>query len=90
MQSEANNYSTAITPTENHDSMLWLICCMKPKCTVGHPKQDFVPALPGSAFAFLVVLDPHLPAALELRRAGSGLDLHGGLQLLGSMHWQAC
>ena len=29
--------------------------------------------LPGSAFAFLVVL--HLPAALELRKAGSGLDL---------------
>ena len=29
--------------------------------------------LPGSPFAFLVVL--HLPAALELRRAGSGLDL---------------
>ena len=54
--------------------MLWLTCCMKPKCTVGHPKQDFVP-LPGSAFAFLVVL--HLPAAavLESRRAGSGLDL---------------
>ena len=35
-------------------------------------KQAFLP-LPGSAFAFLVVL--HLPAALELRRAGSGLDL---------------
>ena len=69
MQSEANCYSTAI---ENHDLMLWLTCCMKPKCTVGHPQQDFVP-LPGSAFAFLVVL--HLPAALELRRAGSGLDL---------------
>ena len=38
------------------------------------PGSAFVP-LPGSAFAFLVVL--HLPAALELRRAGSrsGLDL---------------
>ena len=34
--------------------------------------------LPGSAIAFLVVL--HLPAALELRRTGSG-----GLQLLGSI-----
>ena len=29
--------------------------------------------LPGSAFPFLVVL--HLPAALELRRAGFGLDV---------------
>ena len=45
---------------------------MKLKCIVGHYKQTFLP-LPGSAFAFLVVL--HLPAALELRRAGSGLDL---------------
>ena len=81
MQSEANNYSTAIAPTENHDYMLWLTCCMKPKYTVGHPKQDFVP-LPGSAFAFLVVL--HLPAALELRRAWSGLDLEAWI------HWQAC
>ena len=69
MQSEANSYSTAI---ENHDSMLWLTCCMKLKCIVGHQKLAFVP-LPGSAFAFLVVL--YLPAALELRRAGSGLDL---------------
>ena len=42
---------------------------MKLKYIVGHPKQAFV----GSAFAFLVVL--HLPAALELRRPGSGLDL---------------
>ena len=40
-------------------------------------KTGFLP-LPGSAFAFLVVL--HLPAVLELRRAGSG-----GLQLLGSI-----
>ena len=69
MQSEANSYFTAV---ENHDFMLWLTCCMKLKCIVGHQKQAFVP-LPGSAFAFLVVL--HLPAALELRRAGSGLDL---------------
>ena len=30
-------------------------------------------SLPRSAFAFLVIL--HLPAALELRRAGCGLDL---------------
>ena len=57
---------------QNHDSMLWPTCCMKLKCIVGHPKQAFVP-LPGSALAFLVVL--HLPAALELRRTGSGLDL---------------
>ena len=67
-----NNYSTA---TDNHDFMLWLImtCCIKLKCIASwHPKQAFVP-LPGSAFAFLVVL--HLLAALELRRAGSGLDL---------------
>ena len=28
---------------------------MKLKCIVGHPKQAFVP-LPGSAFAFMVVL----------------------------------
>ena len=71
MQSEANSYSTAI---ENHDLMLWLTCCLKLKCIVGHQKQAFVP-LPGSVFAFLVAL--HLPAALELRRAGSrsGLDL---------------
>ena len=47
---------------------------------VGHSlKQAFVP-LPGSAFAFLVV--PHLPAALELRTAGSGLDLEACMQLL--------
>ena len=73
MQSEANNdYSTAVAPTVNHDFMLWPTCCIKLKCIVGHPKQAFVPSL-GSAFAFLVVL--HLPAALELRRAGSGLDL---------------
>ena len=54
--------------------MLWLTCCMKLASSVGHryPKHAFVP-LSGSAFAFLVVL--HLPAALELRRAGSGLDL---------------
>ena len=51
---------------------------------VGHPKQDFVP-LPGSAFAFLVVL--HLAAALELRRAGSGLDLEAAAVRI---HWQAC
>ena len=70
MQSEANSYSTAI---ENlHDFMPWLTCCMKLKCIVGHYKQAFLP-LPGSAFGFLVVL--HLPAALKLRRAGSGLDL---------------
>ena len=69
VQSEANSYSTVI---ENHDFMLWPTCCMKLKCIVGQQKQDFVP-LPGSAFAFLVV--SHLPAALELRRAGSGLDL---------------
>ena len=50
----------------------WLTCCIKLKCIAGHPKQAFVP-LPGSAFAFLVVL--HLPAALELSRAVSGLDL---------------
>ena len=50
--SEANSYSTAI---ENHDFMLWPTCCMKLKCIVGHQNQAFVP-LPGSAFAFLVVL----------------------------------
>ena len=55
---------------------------MKLKCIVGHPKQDFVP-LPGSAFAFLVVL--HLPAAQELRRAGSGLDLELGMYALASL-----
>ena len=66
VQSEANSYSTAI---ENlHDFMPLLTCCMKLKCIVA----GLLP-LPGSAFAFLVVL--HLPAALELRRAGSGLDL---------------
>ena len=71
MQSEANNYSTAIASTENHDFSA--ICCEAYyKCTVGHPKQAFVP-LPRSAVAFLVVL--HLPAALELKRAGSGLEL---------------
>ena len=67
VQSKANSYSTAV----ENDFMLWLTCCMKPKCIVGHPKQAIVP-LPGYTFAFLVVL--HL-AALELRRAGSGLDL---------------
>ena len=50
---------------------------MKLKCMVGHPKQAFVP-LPGSAFDFLVVL--HLPAELELRRAGSAWIGSGGLQ----------
>ena len=70
VQSEANSYSTAI---ENHDFMPWLICCMKLKCIVSWAlKTGFVP-LPGSAFAFLVVL--HLHAALELGRAGSELDL---------------
>ena len=68
MQSEANSYSTAI---ENHDFMLWPTCCMKLKCIVGHQNQAFVP-LPGSAFAFLVVLHLPVPAAQELRRAGSG------------------
>ena len=68
MQSEANSYSTAI---ESHDFMLWLTCCMKLKCIVGHQKRPYFVLLPGSAIAFLVVL--HLPAALELRRAGSGL-----------------
>ena len=75
MQSEANSYSTAI---ENHDFMPWLTCCMKLKCIVG---QTFL-QLPGSAFAFLVVL--HLPAALEL-------DLDwiwrpGAVRI----NWQAC
>ena len=73
-QSEANNYSTAIASTENHhDLILWL---HEAKVySVWLPKQAFVP-LPGSVFAFLVVL--HLPAALELRRAGSGLASYPG------------
>ena len=82
VQSEANNYSTAIASTENHDSMLWLICCMKPKCTVGHLKQDFVP-LPGSAFAFLVVL--HLHACCTGIEESWFWTGSGGLQLLGSL-----
>ena len=66
---------------QNHDFVLWQTCCMKLKCIVGHQKQAFVP-LPGYVFAFLVAL--HLTAALELRRAGSGLDLEA------CIHWQAC
>ena len=66
------NYSTALAPTENHN---YVVAGILHEAKVGHPKQDFVP-LPGSAFAFLVVL--HLPAALESRRAGSGLDLEAG------------
>ena len=30
-----NNYSTAVAPTDNHDFMLWLTCCIKLKCIVG-------------------------------------------------------
>ena len=82
VQSEANNYSTAIASTENHDSMLWLICCMKPKCTVGHLKQDFVP-LPGSAIA--------LSSGCSASGCCTGIEESwvwtgsGGLQLLGSI-----
>ena len=69
VQSEANSYSTAL---ENHDFMLWLTCC-EAKVYSWASKTGLSAILPGSAFPFLVVL--HLPAALELRRAGSGLDL---------------